>query len=114
VRQAFRKYLECGIFAHGFARAWGDDCGHDYFVAYSCKGRILRAFVRRGLLESCDDKRGAKVDELHLTPLELIALVPPPRTHRHRWAIRYHPRPNCATQTVEGASPVGGVDRPHL
>jgi len=35
------------------------------------------------------DKRGAKVDELHLTPLELIdriaALVPPPRTHRHRY-----------------------------
>ena len=22
VRQAFRKYLECGIFAHGFSRAW--------------------------------------------------------------------------------------------
>ena len=39
VRQAFRKYLECGIFAHGFARAWCDDCGHDYFVAYYCKGR---------------------------------------------------------------------------
>ncbi len=35
------------------------------------------------------DKRGARVDELHLTPLELIeriaALVPPPRTHRHRY-----------------------------
>ncbi|WP_413882002.1 transposase zinc-binding domain-containing protein [Candidatus Aalborgicola defluviihabitans] len=31
--------MECGIFAHGFARAWCDDCGHDYFVAYSCKGR---------------------------------------------------------------------------
>ena len=34
-------------------------------------------------------KRGAKADELHLTPLELIAriaaLVPPPRTHRHRY-----------------------------
>ena len=28
VRQAFRKYLECGIFAHGFARARCDDCGH--------------------------------------------------------------------------------------
>ena len=28
VRQAFRKYLECGIFAHGFARAWCDDCGN--------------------------------------------------------------------------------------
>lgn len=39
VRQASRKYLECGFFAHGFARAWCDDCGHDYFVAYSSKGR---------------------------------------------------------------------------
>ena len=33
--------------------------------------------------------RGAKADELHFTPLELIeriaALVPPPRTHRHRY-----------------------------
>ena len=39
VRQAFRKYLECGIFAHGFARACCDDCGHDYLVAFSCKGQ---------------------------------------------------------------------------
>ena len=39
--------------------------------------------------EPTSDKRGAKVDELQLTPLELIdriaALVPPPRTHRHRY-----------------------------
>ena len=39
--------------------------------------------------EPGSDKRGAKVDELHPTPLELIdriaALVPPPRTHRHRY-----------------------------
>ena len=39
--------------------------------------------------EPTGDKRGAKVDELHLTPLELIgriaALAPPPRTHRHRY-----------------------------
>jgi hypothetical protein len=39
--------------------------------------------------EPSSDKRGAKADELHLTPLELIAriaaLVPPPRTHRHRY-----------------------------
>ena len=39
--------------------------------------------------EPTSDMRGAKVDELHLTPLELIerivALVPPPRTHRHRY-----------------------------
>jgi hypothetical protein len=39
--------------------------------------------------EPSSDKRGAKADELHLTPLELIeriaALEPPPRTHRHRY-----------------------------
>ena len=39
--------------------------------------------------EPGSDKRGAKVDELHLTPLDLIdriaALVPPQRTHRHRY-----------------------------
>ena len=39
--------------------------------------------------EPGSDKRGAKFDELHLTPRELIAriaaLVPPPRTHRHRY-----------------------------
>ena len=39
--------------------------------------------------EPSSDKRGAKVDELHLTPLELIdriaALAPQPRTHRHRY-----------------------------
>jgi hypothetical protein len=39
--------------------------------------------------EPGSDKRGAKADELHLSPLELIAriaaLVPPPGTHRHRF-----------------------------
>ena len=39
--------------------------------------------------EPGSDKRGTKADELTLTPLELIAriaaLVPPPRTHRHRY-----------------------------
>lgn len=35
------------------------------------------------------DKRGSRADDLTLTPLELIdriaALVPPPRTHWHRY-----------------------------
>jgi len=39
VEKTFRKYLECGIFAHGFARVRCDDCGHDFLVAFSCKGR---------------------------------------------------------------------------
>ena len=35
----FRRYLEYGILAHGFARARCADCGHDFLVAYSCKCR---------------------------------------------------------------------------
>jgi hypothetical protein len=58
VRQAFRKYLECGIFAHGFARARCGDCGHDYFVAYSCKGR--------GVCPSCNTRRMVET-AAHLT-----------------------------------------------
>ena len=49
VRQAFRKYLECSIFARGFASARCGDYGHDYFVAFSCKGR--------GAHPSCNTRR---------------------------------------------------------
>ena len=52
VRKAFEKYLECGIFAHGFARARCDDCGHDFLVAFSCKGR--------GVCPSCNTRRMAE------------------------------------------------------
>ncbi len=58
IRQAFRKYLECGIFAHGFARARCGDCGHDYFVAFSCKGR--------GVCPSCNTRRMVQT-AAHLT-----------------------------------------------
>jgi hypothetical protein len=39
VEREFRRYLECGILAHGFARARCGQCGHDFLIAYSCKGR---------------------------------------------------------------------------
>lgn len=48
VEKAFRKYLECRVFAPGFARARCDDCGHDYLVAVSCKGR--------GVYPSCNTR----------------------------------------------------------
>ncbi|APW46398.1 transposase zinc-binding domain-containing protein [Rhodoferax antarcticus] len=51
VEKAFRKYLECGIFAHGFARVRCDDCGDDFLVAFSCKGR--------GVCPSCNTQRCA-------------------------------------------------------
>jgi hypothetical protein len=52
VRKAFAKYLECGIFAYGFARARCGDCGHDFLVAFSCKGR--------GVCPSCTTRRMAE------------------------------------------------------
>jgi len=55
---AFRKYLECGIFAHGFARVRCDDCGDDFLVAFSCKGR--------GVCPSCNTRRMAEA-AAHLT-----------------------------------------------
>ena len=53
VRKAFAKYLECGIFAHGFARARCGDCGHDFLAAFFCKGR--------GVCPSCTTRRMARV-----------------------------------------------------
>lgn len=52
VERELRSYLECGILACGFARAYGDTCGHDFLVAFSCKGR--------GLCPSCTTRRMAE------------------------------------------------------
>lgn len=54
VRQAFYKYLECGI----FARVRCDDCGHDYFVAFSFKGR--------GICPLCNTRRMVEI-AMHLS-----------------------------------------------
>ena len=35
----FRRFLACGILAHGFARVRCPRCGLDELVAFSCKGR---------------------------------------------------------------------------
>ena len=49
VERTFRRYLECGVLAHGFARADCDTCQHDFLIAYSCKGR--------GVCPSCKTRR---------------------------------------------------------
>ncbi len=41
VKTAFHEYLRCGILAHGFARAYCPACGHDFLIAFSCKGRDI-------------------------------------------------------------------------
>jgi hypothetical protein len=47
-----RRFLECGILAHGFARARCDACGHDFLIAFSCKGRAV--------CPSCNTRRMAE------------------------------------------------------
>lgn len=44
VKRKFYRYLECGILAHCFARARCVGCGHDFLVAFSCKGRGVGPF----------------------------------------------------------------------
>jgi hypothetical protein len=49
IEEDFRKYLACGILAHGFARARCAGCGYDFLIAFSCKGR--------GICPSCNTRR---------------------------------------------------------
>jgi hypothetical protein len=49
IEREFRRYLECGILAHGFARARCAECGHDFLIAWSCK--------RRGVCPACNTRR---------------------------------------------------------
>ena len=51
VQRELRRYLECGILAHGFARVFCSTCARDELVAFSCKGR--------GFCPSCCGRRMA-------------------------------------------------------
>jgi hypothetical protein len=52
VERKLRRYLECGILVYGFARARCSECGHDFLVTLSCKGR--------GVCPSCNAGRMAE------------------------------------------------------
>ena len=49
VSTAVEKFLECGDLQQGFARVRCPDCGHEFFVAFSCRGRCF--------CPSCHQKR---------------------------------------------------------
>jgi hypothetical protein len=76
-----RAYLECGILAHGFARARCGECGHDFLVAFSSKGRAV--------CPSCNSRRMAEI------AAHLVDHVLPPLPVR-QWVLslpkrlRYH------------------------
>jgi len=86
VQAAFGDYLRCGILAHGFARVYCAGCGHDFLVAFSCKGRDI--------CPSCATRRMAEtaahmVDEvLPRVPYRQWVLSMPKRV---RWHLREKP-----------------------
>ena len=41
ISAAVEKFLECGDLQQGFARVRCPDCAHEFFVAYSCRGRCF-------------------------------------------------------------------------
>ena len=60
VQSAVFSFLECGIPENGVARVRCAGCGHDFFVAFSCRAR--------GVCPNCTSKRallfGEKVREI--------------------------------------------------
>ena len=72
VQRELSAYLECGILAHGFARARCPDCTAEFLVAFSCKGR--------GVCPSCTTKRMAA------TAAHLVDSVIP-RVPMRQWVL---------------------------
>ena len=54
VERAFRAYLMCGVFAHGFLGLHCDACHRDLLVAFTCQGRGVcpRRRAARKILEN--------------------------------------------------------------
>ena len=51
IEREFRRYLDCGILARGFARLRCPECGHERSVAFSCKGRLCPSCVGRRMAD---------------------------------------------------------------
>ncbi len=92
VEAEFRRYLECGILAHGFARARCSTCRQEFLVAFSCKGR--------GICPSCNARRMAE------TAAHLVDHVFPQVAVR-QWVLSFPKRlrylPHTATRHSSGA-----------
>ena len=77
---------KCGILAHGFARVYCANCGHDFLVAFSCKGRdICPSCATRRMVETA----AHMVDNvLPRVPYRQWVLSMPKRV---RWHLREKP-----------------------
>jgi hypothetical protein len=79
VEQEFRRHLDCGILARGFARARCGQCGHDFLIAVSCKGRgVCPSCSARHMVETAAHLTDHVLPEL---PLRQWVLAVPKRLH---------------------------------
>jgi hypothetical protein len=91
VEREFRRYLERGILAHGFARARCSDCGHDFLIAWPCKDR--------GVCPACNPRRMVET-AAHLADHVV------PRLPVRQWVLsvpkrlRYHLQHDPAIETL--------------
>jgi hypothetical protein len=69
----FRKFLRCGVLAHGFARVRCGDCAFERLVPFSCKGR--------GFCPSCGGRRMAE------RAAHLVEHVLPPDVPVRQWVL---------------------------
>ena len=84
----FRKFLRCGVLAHGFARVRCGDCAFERLVPFSCRGRAV--------CPSCGGRRMAE-RAAHLVDHVLPADVPVRQwvlsvPHRLRYRLAYDHR----------------------
>jgi len=73
VENEFRRYLECGLHAHGFARAVCEGCGDELLLPFSYK--------RRGICPSCNTRRMSN------TAAHLIDRVIAPDVTLRQWVL---------------------------
>ena len=52
IERAFRRYLDCGVLARGFARLRCPDCGFERLVPFSCKSRLCPSCNARRMAET--------------------------------------------------------------
>ena len=88
VVKEFRKFLRCGMLAHGFARVRCGDCAFERLVPFLCKGRAI--------CQSCGGRRMCE-RAAHLRDHVLPADVPVRQwvhsvPHRLRYRLAYDHR----------------------
>ena len=73
VENEFRRYLECGVHAHGFARAVCETCSGELLLPFSCK--------LRGLCPACNTRRMSN------TAAHLVDHVIAPDVTLRQWVL---------------------------